>query len=470
MKALKTASADYNGGMSANHAVAKAAEEYDFNEKQAERLTEMFNTLAAITKEKDAEDPTGSCELASKEEVVKELLGSCCSQKKASVPEHEDYSFYSTSPCKTNATIEARNVGVDKIVKAASSCEDKGPEELNVSQRSLYKVISGQIDLLKSAAEAADDVVRNLRLEVERGAIKIAKAIESPYAGQNVADMFKAACLCKGAVSVVSEYSTKVAESDGGVFSSMNVFDSSEIDPLLKDAEEIERNIREIPNYEMKRDFYMSKASEAEDEMLSAVGLKAASEKRTLSDMLRMPVKRASQGAVDPDNENVGEKDAEFCLKMANILSESESAPDEVMRISEEIEKDAGINMGFAIPTKSVEGFYDELSKRVGIDNEQKRLMNVRRAIILADLMTKDPIIRDADPNVVTEAYKTMVMSSPRVSLDKSQVRAFLRSAVNSVAISPADAKVLGDVDKLTAWANVDQLTHRDSSIKDSNA
>ena len=63
-----------------------------------------------------------------------------------------------------------------------------------------------------------------------------------------------------------------------------------------------------------------------------------------------------------------------------------------------------------------------------------------------------------------------MVMSSPRVSLDKSQVRAFLRSAVNSVAISPADAKVLGDVDKLTAWANVDQLTHRDSSIKDSNA
>ena len=95
--------------------------------------------------------------------------------------------------------------------------------------------------------------------------------------------------------------------------------------------------------------------------------------------------------------------------------------------------------------------------------------MNVRRSIILADLMSNDPIIRDADPNVVTEAFKTMVMSAPRVSLDKAQVRAFLRSSVNSVAISPADAKVIGDVDKLTAFANVDRITQRDSSIKDSN-
>ena len=85
-----------------------------------------------------------------------------------------------------------------------------------------------------------------------------------------------------------------------------------------------------------------------------------------------------------------------------------------------------------------------------------------------------DPIIRDADPNVVVEAYKTMVMTSPRVSLDKSQARAFLRSAVNSVAISPADAKVIADVDKGMSLSNtdldrVDRLTRRDSSIKDSN-
>ena len=85
MKALKVAAADYNGGMGANMAVACAAEAWDFNEKQAERLVEMFNTLAALNKEKDASDPTGSCELASKEAVAKILVDGCSTktQKKA---------------------------------------------------------------------------------------------------------------------------------------------------------------------------------------------------------------------------------------------------------------------------------------------------------------------------------------------------------------------------------------------------
>ena len=63
-----------------------------------------------------------------------------------------------------------------------------------------------------------------------------------------------------------------------------------------------------------------------------------------------------------------------------------------------------------------------------------------------------------------------MVMTSPRVSLDKAQARAFLRSAVNSVAISPADAKIIADVDKGMSLSNIDKLTAMDSSIKDSNA
>lgn len=109
------------------------------------------------------------------------------------------------------------------------------------------------------------------------------------------------------------------------------------------------------------------------------------------------------------------------------------------------------------------------MSKGDGIDNEKSIILNVRRAIILADLMSNDPIIRDADPNQVTETYKAMVMSSPRVSLDKAQVRSFLRSAVNSVAVSPADMKVISDVDRGVAMSNVERLTTLDSSIKDSN-
>jgi len=475
MSALKTAAADYNNGMSADLAVACNAEAWDFNEKQAERLTEMFNTALALNKQKDPDDPTGSCKLASKEAVCKLLLDGCGSKKTASADIATDYSFYSVAPEKTNSAIEARKSCLAGMSKAASD-ENRVPDELNVSQRSLFRIISGKIDMLKSASSAADDVARNLRIEIERGAIKIAKAIESPSADAEIADLFKAACDKKGAVDRVSEYSTKVAESDGGRFSRMNVFDSGKIEDLLKTAEEIEENCRLVSEYEKKRDFYMSKASEAEDEMMRAVGMLPEKADLGLADMFVGIPKKASFR--EPDDEHAAEsktensnaeEEAGLCMKVAEMLRESGADSEQVAALAEDLEKDAGIGLNFGMPVNSAGELYGELSKSVGIDSEKRRIMNIRRSIILADLMSNDPIIRDADPNVVTEAYKTMVMASPRVSLDKAQARAFLRSAVNSVAISPADAKTIGDVDKLVAFANVDRLTQRDSSIKDSN-
>ena len=471
MQALKIAAADYNGGMSANMAVTCAAQAWDFNEKQAERLVEMFNTLAALNKEKDASDPTGSCELASKKEVIKELMGSCGTQKAASSDLVPDYSFYTSYPVKTNSTISARESGVSSMLKAASDHEEI-PKELQVSQRSLYKIISEKIDFLKSAAAAADDVIRNIAIENEREAIKIAKAIEDPFADPELADMFKAACPHAKVVENVAEYSTKVAESTGGRFSRLNVFDSSKADAILKSAEAIDSNSKMVSEYEKKRDFYLAKAAEAEKAMLEAVGLKTPDRPSSLADMFVGTAKKASSKEPQDDPAAAaedGDADAGFCLKVASLLRESGLDSEQVSKLAEELEKDAALNMGFAIPVSSAGQLHGELSKQVGIDSEKKRVNNVRRSILLADLMANDPIIRDADPETVTEAYKTMVMSSPRVSLDKAQVRAFLRSAVNSVAISPSDAKVIGDVDKLTALANTDRLTRLDSSIKDSN-
>lgn len=468
MKALKTAAADYNNGMSADLAVACNAEAWDFNEKQAERLTEMFNTALALNKQKDADDPAGTCELASKEAVAKILLDRCGRQKSASACAGRDYSFYSGVPERTSGAIEARAAGLAGMSKAASS-EAPVPDELKVSQRSLLKIISGKIDFLKSAASAADDVARNLKLEVERDAIKIAKAIEDPFADPELADMFKAACANGIAVGKVAAYSTKVAESDGGRFARANVFDAGKAEPILKIAKAIDENAGLVPAYERKRDFYMSKAAEAEDEMMRAVGLVREERKESLADMFVGSAKKAS--AKEPKDEPVAEsaEGAGLCMKIAGMLRESGAGSEQVARLAEELEKDAAMGVNLGIPVSSAGELYEELSKRPRIDDEKRRVLNVRRSILLADLMSNDPIIRDADPNVVTEAYKTMVMSSPRVSLDKAQVRAFLRSAANSVAISPADAKMIGDVDRLVSSANVDRLTQVDSSIKDSN-
>lgn len=467
MKALKTAAADYNGGMSANMAVTCAAEAWDFNEKQAERLVEMFNTLAALNKEKDASDPTGSCELASKDDVLRMLMEDSTSEKSACEnAQLEEYSFYSSEPDRNNASTEARSLGFESMLKAASAEGDDLPDELKVSQRSLYKIISGQIEMLKTAAEAADDVVRNLWLAIERGSIKVAKELESPYSPQGAVDMFKAACNSVNAVKNISEYSTKVADSDGGRYSKMNVFDSSPVDSLLKAAEEIEGYYGMVSEYEKKRDFYLSKAAEAENEMMESVGIEKKGDElasHSLADMFCGTVKKASPK--EPEDDPA--KDLGICMKLAGILKESGSSNECAVKLAEELEKEAAFSL--VAPLPSFDTASEAMSRTNGIDDEQRILLNVRRSVIIADLMSNDPIIRDADPNVVTEAYKTMIMTSPRVSLDKSQVRAFLRSAVNSVAISPNDAKVIADVDKGMSLANVDRLTHMDSSIKDSN-
>lgn len=408
MKALKAAAADYNGGMSANAAVVKAAEEADFNDKQAERLVEMFNTLAALNKERDADDPTGACELASKETVAKMLVDGCGNEKKASAASAPDYSFYSSSPERTNRTIEARRSGRSALMKAASAPEEKVPEELMVSQRSLYKKIVGMIGQLKEAAAAADDVARNLRLDIDRRVVKIAKAVEATDADPELADMFKAACGCKAAVSLVSECSTKVAESDGGRFAKMHVFDASKAEDILKVAESVEEDNAMVSYYEGRRDFFMGKAAEAENEIREAVGIDSAGGKagESLSDMLVQTEKSA-----------------------AGVIF-SVPAADKISAIS------------------------DTVAPSGKMQDEERRLVNERMSIILDKLMTEDPILRDADPNEVASAYKALAMTSPRTALVEAAATAAVRSAVNSVAISPADIKVFTDADRGIAGSN----------------
>ena len=471
MDSLKIAAANYNSGTSANVAVAKAAEDADFNEKQAERLVEMFNTLAALNKEQDKEDPTGNCELASKEAVVKMLINGCETKKAAAYddPYSHDYSFYDVTPQKTNCTIEAKDQGHRVFFKSASFNDGAIPEELRVSQRSLYKIIEGKIDHLRKTAAAADDVIRNLRLDINSNVVKIAKAIEDPFADNSLADMFKAACKNKKVLDLVSEYSTKVAESAGGEYSSLNVFNSSAIDDLLTIANHVEKEASEISNYESKRDYYNKQAELAEEEMRDAIGLHKAAT-HSLCEMVSAPIKSRATAIIDK-RENLKQSndiDVDFCTKVASLIRESEATPDSISNIGEMLEKDAAPRLEFQVP--NIPDWHDALIKMPGgIDGKEKKLLNVRRSMILADLMTNDPIIRDADPNTVVESYKTIVMASPRVSLDKAQVRAFLRSAVNSVAVSPSDVKTIADVDKGISFANVDRLTLRDSSIKDSN-
>ena len=473
MQALKVAAAEYNGGTSANAAIAKAAEAADFNEHQTDRLVEMFNTLAAINKEQDASDSTGSCELADKKEVSKLLMNS--SMRKAACDTSHgrelEYTFYSSEPEKTNPTIEARRNGIASFEKAASSKEHI-PEELDISERSLYKVICGKIDLLKAASESADDAARALQIEIERSVVKIAKAIENPFAPSDAADMFKAACKSDEVVGLVSEYSTKVAESTGGVFSKMEVFDATPVEDLLKIASEIEEYSSQIPEFTKKRDFYLSKASEAENSMKSILGFSNKVRNSSLADFFNPAsvVKNASDS--DPaTSADTGKDKMSVSEKIAEIVRKSGIKGNEIDNLLHDLEKDAATALPRTFlnidPLETFSVLRGNVNK--GITDEDLRLQNVERGLILSDLIANDPILRDVDPTIISQIYKSIVRSSPRISLDPAMVVAALRSAANSVAFSPADAKILTDVDKGMALSNMARLTNLDSSIKDSN-
>ena len=472
MKALKIAVGFYNGGEGADASVAKAADEFDFNEAQTERLVEMFNTAATLNKEKDESDPTGSCELADKKKVCSLLLNSDCSEKKAScdvdVP-FAAYDFYQSTPKKTNSTIDAINRGAGEMCKAASS-EEEDDALSRMSGKYICKLLFDKIDIVKRAAASADDAARCIKFEIDRKIDKIASEIDGVGVDRDLVDMFKVACAHDDVVKAVSSVSRRLANSDGGRFAKVAVFDSSKIDGALKLADDIKDLMSKIPECEKARDFYLAKSAEARDKAMECLGYSSRS-CNTLADMFTPSNITQKKAEAEPAAPKV-DTSADMSVKLASILMESCSDHKEVVKIAEMLEKEAA-KASDMVGIPSVSDMHDALVGGNGLPYEDEAVLNMRRSVILADLMSNDPIIRDADPAVVTEAYKTMVMTAPRVSLDKAQARAFLRTAANSVAISPNDAKVLADVDYGVSRSNsldaLGRLSMIDSSIKDSN-
>ena len=89
-----------------------------------------------------------------------------------------------------------------------------------------------------------------------------------------------------------------------------------------------------------------------------------------------------------------------------------------------------------------------------------ERLKNTQRQILLQDLMVNDPMISEAAPDQVAQTYEAVMQMAPEVTTNKEVMRAILRQAIHSVAISPYDAKdwlelekVIQDV-QLVAYTN----------------
>lgn len=430
-KALESAVEYYNDGLSANDAVVKAASEHELTVDQTDRVVESFNTAKTINfYDKNASDRTGKFDLASKKDVTLELFGKGKTEKKASVKSTSDpdvfsNAFYFGAP---DTSLNRKSVFAEKRASYLDFCAKVAEERWahGYSDSTLQGMANDAYQTIKSAEADIDSAIGTINSYLWTATTKIADAIShAPYGTQeDLADLFKVACPHKIVIEQVSKFCPILKKASGGDYAKTPVVDTTPVDDLLKEAEDIMAAVKQRAEYRQKKAEFQKRAETVRSAILSDP---------SLSD--KVP----------------SVKKAEDLLHAPEKPYEKKAAPD--------------------VLTSQLENSVDTLSNITSVKSrkeENEALRDEQRGAILADLLSSDPILQDADPRQVAAVYKSIVASSPRVSMNKEVVRSVLRGAVNSIAFSPNDMKVLTDVDKGINQAY--NLSNLDSSMKDSNS
>lgn len=399
-KALEDAVGYYNNGMSANDAIVKSASDNDLTIDQTDRVVESFNTAKTINFfDKNASDRTGSFDLASKKDVTLALFGKDSTEKKASVhnlePDVLSNSFYTDAPDKSanrkSIFAEKRAALLDAI---ATGVEEKWSH--GYSDRTLHDMASDAYAVIKSAEADISDALGTIDSYLWTATEKIASGISKGAYDipEDKANLFKVACPHKLVVDEVSKFCPLLKSASGGKYVKMNVVDTSLIDDLLKEADDIMYAVEQRKEYRKKQAEFQKKAEKLKSVIMSDPSMAQFAPDTSSRSLIHAPTMKKESSLLSMD-------------AALGSLSDNESRK----KVNEQIRDDA-------------------------------------RGALLADLLSSDPILQDADPRQVASIYKSLVATAPRVSLNKEVTRSVLRSAVNSIALSPADSKIFTDVDK----------------------
>ena len=446
-EALNSAVGYYNDGLSADEAIVKAASEHDLTVDQTDRVVESFNTAKTINfYDKNASDRTGSFDLASKKAVTLALFGkdkktekaekkdgACKSVKKASVnPDVLSDAFYFSAP---DRSLNRKSVFAEKRANYLDFCAKVAEEKWahGYSDHTLHGMASDALQTIKAAEADIDSALGTIGSYLWSATTKIAEAIaRAPYGKQeDLANLFKVACPHKIVVEQVSKFCPILKQATGGAYVRTPVVDTTPVDDLLKEADDIMEAVAQRTVYRQKKAEFQKKEATLKETLLKDPSMTdKVAEVSAIDRLIHAPTKKAE-----------AQKKEQKTEKVANGL----------------------------IPTgtmKDTVDIFGTVTAPKSMKEENEALRDDARGAILADLLSSDPILQDADPRQVAEVYKSIIASSPRVSLNKEVVRSVLRGAVNSIAFSPNDMKVLTDVDRGINQAY--NLSNLDSSMKDS--
>lgn len=415
-EALSSAVGYFQDSGDPNAACVKAANEAGFNPDQADRLVETFNTARVICHYKSAEDKTSSCSLADKAAVRKQL--NAIEDVKSAEYSACDYGCYK----QAEVDWVVPEVKVAEIVVREEPLSKEAEDWLRIREEQTVR------ELLKTAEEEA----RLANAMADRLAEKIAMSLSRNVSIDDVHDKVARIVTAYAfddryspAVEKIAEFIPAASDPDIGLlrkYAAMHVIDTSDLEGILPVIKE------------------------AADFVAEAAAMEAYAEE----------LRKDAQQAPEPDIDNMHGNDLKDLLMREQIRSERQR------RLMSSVPKgDSGGKTGGGgskTPSVSATSFLAHLTDtaKAYSDNEATdrinkatdSVNNLRRQLILQDLLVNDKVLSQVDPNTVAAAFRSINQISSDSTLNKEILRSMLRNVVQSVAISPYDAKTLADLDK----------------------
>jgi len=425
----------YNSGMDINSSIVKAAQDFKLNLDQTDRLMETMNTARVIAHyEKNAEDRTANCDIADKAVIRNMLYGDKHQEKSASVSSRAvawgDYSSYLS---------EERNYrSAEKMAKVASAEPEKRKSEFTVKQAADHVIdYARKVEQERKFFEERLEMAKSY---VATNLSKIAHDLSRGYEPERRYALFKVACsgscpeVVKSVDSEISQTIVKDASPHLKELRRANVVDSGPVDSLVVLARNVEDDIQKVAEIQTRVDRCRNHEREIKGVIMKyATAVKCAAPH---------PPKPPSPGGSDKEKKDKKEDKSKDDPWFGNAAKKVYNAIPDASPGTKAIYDYLG--GGAMTPDKIDEAILGEKSKNTTLKDY---VNNMRRSDIITELYNDDPIISEASPEEVTRAYQTLVQAAPEASLNKEVVRAVLRQSVNSVAVSPFDAKQWADFD-----------------------
>ena len=433
MIALHDAVQNYNQSGDPNQAVVKSAEAHDFNIDQTTRLLETFNTARTIYHYKTASDRTKEFPLADASVVIPTLFKQSAIKKESTVT-NQDYSAYEVPEAEyRDGLVIDKAAGVQDL--DLGTPKEHLDTSLDAAADQAYRVINVQRDLAKTAKEEATVAATKAAQILSNVAAMIKVGYEDEVMAKynNLMNAFQNVEQYKPVIEKLSEHIPTWIKA---------AFISSDVVVDDRGMEALSSRIDEAKTW-----------MEAEAEML-AVSAQLEKEANDF-EVEWLEVIRPTFPAAKPTS--VCDLINTDAIKRAQALPKQQAPAQKPPKASPPSPIVSGLNKGIESNVGDLMGGLNQaFSGSQERENKalSERLKNVQRQIMLEDLVTTDPVLSNESPETVSKAYGAILALAPDVASNKEVVRAVLRQAVHSVAISPYEAAVWTDLEK-----NIRQLS-----------